>query len=218
MYLYDTRYAGEGRKLIGSSFTFRWCHQAKEGGLQNTAENERVNVSQRWCFSMLRSLLKCLQCYKGKGSHSLSHETLTVYPRVLLLLASATKMRQALHVNYTSASDLCHKQNPILTLCCNFLHNLTFTCRGSRWPWHPPPAHLRQHWGLPKPAERWASDILPCLKHITQVWSRRQPSQMPEPSVQSLWPQWRIRTWAGKSTALLSQSALSSPQPTTSLL
>lgn len=33
-YLYDTRYAGEGGELIGSSFTGSWCHQTKEGGLQ----------------------------------------------------------------------------------------------------------------------------------------------------------------------------------------
>lgn len=36
-YLYHTRYAGEGRELIGSSFTRRWCHQTKEGGLQEAA-------------------------------------------------------------------------------------------------------------------------------------------------------------------------------------
>lgn len=33
-YLYHTRYAGEGRELVGSSFTSCWSHQTKEGGLQ----------------------------------------------------------------------------------------------------------------------------------------------------------------------------------------
>lgn len=39
VYLYDARYAGEGSELIGSSFTGGWCHQTKEGGLQDTTDD-----------------------------------------------------------------------------------------------------------------------------------------------------------------------------------
>ena len=56
VYLYDTRYAGEGGELVGSSFAGCRRHQAEEGGLQDTTE---VYIIKR----ILESVLQYWSCF-----------------------------------------------------------------------------------------------------------------------------------------------------------
>lgn len=58
VYLNDTRYAGESCKLIGSSFTGRWCHQTKEGRLQRHGRGSTSALSTFRFYFWLSQKLK----------------------------------------------------------------------------------------------------------------------------------------------------------------
>lgn len=62
MYLYDSRYTGEGGELIGRCFAGRWCHQTEEGGLWDTENG--------WFWQALNVLLESVLVLQQIGNES----------------------------------------------------------------------------------------------------------------------------------------------------